>query len=194
MGEHEVTVVAAPRRPAVFLDRDGVLNHSVVRDGRPFPPATVAEFTLYEDAAAGCARLHDAGYVLVVVTNQPDVGRGTQSRDAVEAMHAKLLAAVPQIARIEVCYHAGTEHGEPCTCRKPQPGMLVRAAEALTLDLPQSWMVGDRWRDVDCGHAAGCRTVFIDRGYDEQLRQAPDFRVRSFAGAVESILQNAGRK
>ncbi len=140
------------------------------------------------DAADGCARLHAAGFVLVVATNQPDVGRGTQRRETVEAMHAKLLAELPTVSRVEVCYHAGTDHGEPCDCRKPQPGMLRRAAAALDLDLTRSWMVGDRWRDVDCGHAAGCRTVFIDYGYDERLRQQPDRRAGSFAEAVAQIL------
>lgn len=186
MGEHEV------RAPAVFLDRDGVLNRSVVRDGRPFPPGTVAEFALYPDAAPGCARLAAAGFVLVVVTNQPDIGRGTQTLATVEAMHARLRAEIPQIARIEVCPHGGTDHGQPCDCRKPQPGMIRRAAAALGLDVARSWMVGDRWRDVDCGRAAGCRTVFIERGYDEPLRELPDFRAGSLAGAADLILGKAG--
>ena len=184
MGEHEV-------RAAVFLDRDGVLNVPVVRAGRPFPPDTVEEFALYPDAAPSCARLAAAGFVLVVATNQPDVGRGTQTLAAVEAMHARLRAAIPQVACIEVCPHGGTDHGQPCDCRKPQPGMLRRAAATLGLDLGRSWMVGDRWRDVDCGHAAGCRTVFIERGYAEALRQTPDFRVGSLAAAVEVILRRA---
>ena len=177
-----------PAKPAVFLDRDGVLNPSVVRDGRPFPPATVADFVLYPDAAPSCARLAAAGFVLVVVTNQPDLGRGTQSLAAVEAMHARLLAAIPEIARVEVCPHGGADHGQPCECRKPQPGMLRRAAAVLGLDLSRSWMVGDRWRDVDAGRAAGCRTVFIERGYDEPLRELPDARVGSLAEAADVIL------
>lgn len=182
MGEREV-------KPAVFLDRDGVLNRSVVRGGRPFPPATVGEFVLYPDAVESCARLAAAGFVLVVATNQPDLGRGTQDPATVAAMHARLLKEIPQIARVEVCPHGGTDHGQPCDCRKPQPGMLRRAAAALGLDVAASWMVGDRWRDVDCGHAAGCRTVFIDRGYDEPLRERPDHVVGSLAGAVEVILR-----
>ena len=181
-------------RAAVFLDRDGVLNVPVVRAGLPFPPASVAEFTLYPDAAASCARLAAAGFVLVVATNQPDVGRGTQSLATVGAMHEWLRAAVPQIARVEVCPHGGTDHGQPCGCRKPQPGMLRRAASALDLDLGASWMVGDRWRDVDCGAAAGCRTVFIERGYAEALRVTPDFRASSLAAATEVILGDGGRR
>lgn len=186
MGEHEV------KRRAVFLDRDGVINRSIVREGRPYPPADVKDFELYEDVAAGCARLAAAGYLLVVVTNQPDVGRGTQMRAAVDAMHRKMLEALPQIARVEVCWHAGAAWADPCDCRKPQPGMVLRAAKALNIDLTQSFLIGDRWRDVDCGHGAGCRTVFIDRDYSEALKQSPDWIVQSFGQAVEVILQADG--
>jgi D-glycero-D-manno-heptose 1,7-bisphosphate phosphatase len=174
-----------PRR-AVFMDRDGTLNVPLVRDGKPYPPTTAAEFQLLPGVAENCRRLHEAGLVLVVVTNQPDVGRGTLGRDAVEAMHAHLQGLVPEIARIEVCYDAG--RGEPSRRRKPEPGMLCDAAAALDVDLAASWMVGDRWRDIDAGRAAGCRTIFIDQGYAEALRQAPDFTVRSFAEAAGIIL------
>jgi D-glycero-D-manno-heptose 1,7-bisphosphate phosphatase len=184
MGEHEVT------RPAVFLDRDGVLNRPVMREGLPFPPATLEEFELYADVAEGCAELKRAGFVLIVVTNQPDVGRGTQSRESVEALHRKLRDAAPSLDAIEICYHAGASHGEPCDCRKPKPGMLLRAAANHAIDLQRSFFVGDRWRDVDCAHAAGCRAVFIDHGYKERLRQRPEFTVGNFREAVAVILRN----
>lgn len=176
---------------AVFLDRDGVINLPVVRDGLPYPPDNVEEFSLYGDVPAGCARLKEAGFLLVVATNQPDVGRGTQSREQVESMHAVMTAALPQIDRVEVCYHPG--RGASCDCRKPAPGMLLRAADALGIDLGASFMVGDRWRDVDCGHAAGCTTVLLDRGYQEELRQPPDHTVQTFTEAVEVILDSARR-
>ena len=172
---------------AVFLDRDGVINRPAVRDGLPYPPDTAEEFDIYEDVPAGCARLKEAGFVLIVATNQPDVGRGTQSREQVEAIHAVMQAALPEIERVEVCYHPGGAASD-CTCRKPAPGMLLQAAEALDISLTHSFMVGDRWRDVDCGHAAGCRTVFVERGYREALRVPPDFIVGSFAEAAEIIL------
>jgi D-glycero-D-manno-heptose 1,7-bisphosphate phosphatase len=129
--------------------------------------------------------LNDAGFVLVVATNQPDVSRGIQSREVVECMHARMAAALP-IDRIEVCYDPSPEGSE---CYKPAPGMLRRAAAQMALDLSQAYMVGDRWRDVDCGHAAGCATVFIDRGYAEKLRQPPDFRAASLLHAAEIILR-----
>lgn len=175
-------------RPAVFLDRDGTLNAPVIRNGKPYPPATVAEFHLLDGVASGCAQLKAAGFVLVVATNQPDVGRGTQSQAVVEAMHAHLLRLVPQIDLIQVCYHGGTDHGQACDCRKPKPTMLLDAARRLGLDPARSWMIGDRWRDIDCGHAAGCRTIFLDWGYTEQLRARPDFTVKSFPEAVGIIL------
>jgi D-glycero-D-manno-heptose 1,7-bisphosphate phosphatase len=184
MGEHKVS------RPAVFLDRDGVLNRPVIRDGLPLPPARVEDLEVYPDVAEGCAALKEAGFILIVATNQPDVGRGTQSREAVEVMHAKLRAAVPALDAIEVCYHAGANHGEPCNCRKPKPGMLLRSAASHQIDLRRSYLVGDRWRDIDCAHAAGCRAIFIDHGYREPLREKPEFTVTTFREAVAAILKN----
>jgi D-glycero-D-manno-heptose 1,7-bisphosphate phosphatase len=185
MGKHEVT------RRAVFLDRDGVLNRAVVRNGHPHPPAHLEDFELHEDVATGCARLKAAKFLLVVITNQPDVGRGTQGREAVEAMHLKMQSALPCLDRIEICYHAGERYGEPCDCRKPRPGLILRAAAELKIDLCASYVIGDRWRDIDCARAAGCRAIFIQRGYQENLREAPDFTVTNFKDAVNALLSDA---
>ena len=178
-------------RPAVFLDRDGTLNLQVVRAGKPYPPATLAEFALFPGVPEACAQLAAAGYVLVVATNQPDVGRGDQAQSVVEAMHARLRELVPAINKIEVCYAPGqgVAHAEDYR-RKPAPGMITDAASNLGLDLARSWMVGDRWRDIDCGQRAGLRTVFIDFGYDEALRAAPDFTVQDFTAAAAVILRS----
>ncbi|HXA13529.1 MAG TPA: HAD-IIIA family hydrolase [Opitutaceae bacterium] len=173
-------------RPAVFLDRDGTLNVQVIRDGQPYPPATLEEFRLFDEVPAACRALKAAGFALVVATNQPDVGRGTQPQAVVEAMHARLQKLVPEIERIEACYDPG--RGEPSRRRKPEPGMLLDAAAALGLDLARSWMIGDRWRDIDCGKRAGVRTVFIDFGYTEELHTPPDFTVKNFAEAARIIL------
>ncbi len=170
---------------AVFLDRDGVINAAVVRDGKPYPPASVAEFALLPGVEEACAELKAAGFLLVVATNQPDVGRGTQRREEVEAMHAAMSAQLP-IDRVEVCYDPG--QGQPSESRKPAPGMLLRAALEMGIDLTASWMIGDRWRDIDCGAAAGCRTIFIDYGYDETLRAQPDFRAASLRAAAAIVL------
>jgi D-glycero-D-manno-heptose 1,7-bisphosphate phosphatase len=174
------------RRAAVFLDRDGTLNIQVIRNGEPYAPDKLEDFRLFPEVPAACRALKAAGFALVVATNQPDVGRGTQSQAVVEAMHARLQQLVPEIERIEVCYDPG--RGEPSRRRKPGPGMLLDAAAALGLDLARSWMVGDRWRDIDCGQRAGVRTVFIDFGYAEKLNTPPDFTVKSFAEAARIIL------
>jgi D-glycero-D-manno-heptose 1,7-bisphosphate phosphatase len=170
---------------AVFLDRDGVINVSIVRDGKPYPPWTVEDFQVLPGVTEACRQLREAGFSLVVATNQPDVGRGQLARETVEEMHRIMCEQLP-IDRVEVCYEPGG--GEPSEFRKPRPGMLLRAARELDLDLAQSFMVGDRWRDIDCGYAAGCKTIFIDRGYDEALRQQPDFTAPDLSGAAQIIL------
>jgi D-glycero-D-manno-heptose 1,7-bisphosphate phosphatase len=180
MGEHEVT----GQHRAVFLDRDGTVSRAIVRDGKPYTPATLEEFRLVDDAVEACRRLKAAGFLLVIVTNQPDVGRGTQRKEMVEQMHGALLKQLP-IDRIEVSYDSGDM---PSEFRKPAPGMLLRAAGEIGIDLKRSFMVGDRWRDIDCGHAAGCTTILIDYGYREELRQAPDHRVKTLCEAANVIL------
>lgn len=181
----------SPLRPAVFLDRDGTLNAPVVRDGQPYPPATLDEFVLLPGVAEACRALHAAGYTLVVATNQPDVGRGTTPAALVDAMHTQLRTLIPEIARIEVCIAPGQgrEHPENRR-RKPEPGMLLDAATTLGLDLRRSWTIGDRWRDIDCGARAGVRTVFLDLGYREELRTAPDFTAPNLSAAARIVLAN----
>jgi D-glycero-D-manno-heptose 1,7-bisphosphate phosphatase len=171
---------------AVFLDRDGVINRALEREGQPFPPTSLGEFEILPGVPEACARLKQAGFLLVVATNQPDVGRGTLGQEVVETIHAHLRRVLP-VDRVEVCYHPGGK--TECECRKPKPGMLLRAARELDIDPAQSWMVGDRWRDIDCGHAAGCRTIFIDYGYAEVLRAPPDFRCQSLLEATGIILK-----
>jgi D-glycero-D-manno-heptose 1,7-bisphosphate phosphatase len=173
-------------RRAVFLDRDGVINRAIVRDGRPYPPATVEAVEVLPGVADGLARLHDAGFRLVVVTNQPDIARGTQGRDVVDAIHARLASLLP-IDEFRVCDH---DDDDLCACRKPKSGLLEEAARAAGIDLPASFMVGDRWRDVEAGRAAGCRTIFIDYHYAERRPDAPDVTVQSLAEAVDWILNH----
>lgn len=171
---------------AVFLDRDGVINRALVRENKPYPPRSTEEFEVLPGVAEACARLKAAGYLLVVATNQPDVDRGTLARETVETIHRHMCSLLP-IDSVEVCYDAGG--GDPPNeLRKPRPGMLLKAARELGIDLGQSYMVGDRWRDIDCGKAAGCRTIFIDYGYDEPLRAQPDYRVANLGEAADIIL------
>ncbi len=171
-------------RRCVFLDRDGVLNRAIVRDGLPYPPASLAEFELMPGAAGACAALKSAGFLLVVVTNQPDVARGTQTREAVERINQALRSQIP-VDDIRVCYHDGKD---ACHCRKPRPGLLLDAARDFQIDLSRSYMIGDRWKDIEAGYRAGCTTVFLDWNYDEKQPEAPNFRASSLRTAVEWIL------
>jgi len=176
--------VRRPSRRAVFLDRDGVLNRASVRDGRPYPPDTLEEFEILPDVPDALERLHAAGFLLIGATNQPDVTRGTQVPEVVEAMHEKLLRTLP-ITAIFVCY----DEDDDCPRRKPNPGLLIEAARVHAIDLEASFMVGDRWRDIEAGRRAGCKTIFIDRGYTErQPDPAPDHIATGLAGAVDWIL------
>lgn len=170
---------------AVFLDRDGVINSAIVRDGKPYPPRTREEFKLLPGVTEACAKLRAAGFNLIVATNQPDVGRGTIDASVVEELHRAMMDLLP-LDRIEVCYDGSDK--EASGFRKPAPGMLIRAADELGIDLSRSFMVGDRWRDIDCGHAAGCKTIFIDYGYSEPLRREPHFRAGSLIEAAALIL------
>jgi D-glycero-D-manno-heptose 1,7-bisphosphate phosphatase len=176
-------------RRAVFFDRDGVLNEAIVRDGKPYPPGNLAEVKLVEGAIEGCRLLKSAGFLLIGVTNQPDVARGTAPREQVEGINDHIRARVG-LDEFRVCYH---DDADQCSCRKPKPGLLLDAAKDWGIDLGSSFMVGDRWRDVQAGARAGCRTVFLDRGYKENLRDTPDATVSCFEDAVSWILERRGK-
>jgi D-glycero-D-manno-heptose 1,7-bisphosphate phosphatase len=168
----------------LFLDRDGVINRSLIRGGKPFPPSTVDELEILSGVREALSLTHEAGIVNVVVTNQPDVATGKQRRAVVEDMH-KLLRRKLAIDDIRVCYHADIDQ---CECRKPRPGMLLDAAHDLELDLASSFLVGDRWRDIGAAHAAGCAAFFIDYSYEEQRPELPYTTVASLLEAVQLIL------
>ena len=172
------------KRRAVFLDRDGVINRAIIKGGKPYPPAGVCEVEILPGVLGALEKLKVAGFVLIVVTNQPDVGRGLISREVVEEINCYLAMALP-IDRFIVCYHDDSDN---CKCRKPLPGMLFVGASEFDLDLSQSFMVGDRWRDMEAGKGAGCKTLFIDYGYNEKQPKSFDFRVSSLQEAAKIIL------
>jgi D-glycero-D-manno-heptose 1,7-bisphosphate phosphatase len=171
-------------RAAVFLDRDGVINRPLLRGQRPYPPRSLAELELLPGVAAALAALRSAGYCLVVVTNQPDVARGTTPRSTVDAINARLQSLLPLDA-VRTCVH---DDADRCDCRKPAPGLITAAARELQLECSTSYMVGDSWRDIEAGRRAGCRTIFVDQGYAE-TPACCDFRVRSLAEAAYIILR-----
>ncbi len=181
---YEMGVRRQMMRPAVFLDRDGVINRAFIRGGIPHPPSSLQELEILPGVPEALSALRTHGYLLVVVTNQPDVARGTSSRELVDSVHGRLRREL-DLDAILTCFH---DSGDECECRKPKPGLLHRAAEDFGIDLSSSFMVGDRWRDVEAGRRAGCRTFFIDGGYDEKRPGSFDFRVGSLLDASKVIL------
>jgi D-glycero-D-manno-heptose 1,7-bisphosphate phosphatase len=168
----------------VFIDRDGVLNAPVVRDGLPYPPEDSSHLRLLPGVPESCASLRAAGLALIVVSNQPDIARGTIDAAEVEAINDRLETLLG-LDEVIVCPHDDTDG---CECRKPKPGMILKAAAQRDLDLGRSVMVGDRWRDIAAGRAAGVKTVFVDRGYAEPMREAADLTVNELREAVPWIL------
>lgn len=172
-------------RRAIFLDRDGVLNNAIVREGKPYPPATLAELVIADDVLPALQALKAAGYLLLGATNQPDVVRGKVTRETVEAINQHLMTALP-LDEMRVCYH---DDQDDCACRKPKPGLITSAAEDFDVDVKQSFMIGDRWRDIEAGQQAGCKTIWINRCYQEQgPKQAPDKAVMNLREAANWIL------
>ena len=169
---------------AVFLDRDGVINANLERDGKPVAPRSHAEFRILPGVEDAVVRLKGAGYLLIVVTNQPDVAKGLVDRADVEIMHAEIRRRMP-VDEIMVCCHVDADN---CRCRKPKPGMLLDAAARYAIDLPRSYIVGDRWRDVEAGRRAGCTAIFIDYGYPQEGINEPDKVLGSLSAAADFIL------
>jgi len=190
--KHEKTKTASEHNPksAIYMDRDGVLNVSIVKNGKTFPPDNIEDFILLPGVKTACQRLKNAGFFLIVVTNQPDIATGRQRREIVEAMHDKLKKLLP-IDDIRVCYHIDEDN---CDCRKPKPGMLFATASDYGLDLSKSFLVGDRWRDIEAGQRAGCDCFFIDYHYRERRPVEPFESVHSLEEAAEIILSGTSEK
>lgn len=172
------------KQPAVFLDRDGVLNQALVRNRKPFPPPSVDDVVIPDEVPPALAALSKAGFLLIGVTNQPDVARGTQKKEVVEAINKLLMASLP-VENIFVCYH---DDPDGCDCRKPLPGLLLQASEKYAIHLPTSFMIGDRWKDIEAGRQAGCRTILLQREYAEKIATKPDLIASKISEAVDWIL------
>ena len=175
-------------RPAVFLDRDGVLVRAEVRGGKSYAPRRLEDFRLLPGVSEAVRSLHTAGFLTIVVTNQPDIGNGFIGADVVAAMHEILRKKLP-LDVIEVCPHRAADN---CDCRKPKAGMLIAAAQRFSVDFSASFMVGDRCSDVVAGRSVGCYTLFVDRGYDRCTDVKPDAVVKSLRQAVQHILSRTG--
>lgn len=174
---------------AVFLDRDGVLNEAVVRGGKPYSPASVDEVVISADAPAALASLRQHGYRLIMATNQPDIARKLMPRETVERINRFICDSLP-IDAVEMCEHDDSDN---CECRKPRPGLLTRAARRDGIDLAQSFMIGDRWSDIEAGRSAGCRTVLIGSGYGD-ITLPPHAAVSNLADAAAWIVAQSQRR
>lgn len=169
---------------AVFLDRDGVINANVERGGKPVAPTTMKDFRILPGVEDAVAALKDAGFLIVIVTNQPDIGTGRTPLAELEAMHAEVRRRMP-VDAIKACFHVDADN---CLCRKPKPGMITETAAELGISLADSYMIGDRWRDVEAGRAAGCKTFFVDYGHPQDGPLHPDWTVHSLPDAAGMIL------
>src|SRR5215211_7083432 len=173
------------KRRAAFLDRDGVLNRAFIVDGVPHPPASVAQLEVLPGVVDACRLLREAGFLLIVVTNQPDIARRTQRHEVVAEINDALRAELD----FDALYFCPHDDRDRCDCRKPRPGMLLTAAAEHGIDLRQSTMAGDRDRDIEAGRAAGCRTVFIDHHYVRPPVPPADLTVDSLRADVEWIIK-----
>lgn len=171
---------------AVFLDRDGVLNKAIVKNGKPYPPSSLSELQVLSGVPEALRKLKEKGFLTIVITNQPDVARGITTRATVEGINRQLVENLA-IDHIFTCYH---DNDFNCDCRKPKPGQLFVAAERFSIDLRRSFMIGDRWSDMAAGAAAACSTIFIDYGYQERQPDDYDYVTTSLEAAVKIILEN----
>jgi D-glycero-D-manno-heptose 1,7-bisphosphate phosphatase len=171
---------------AVFLDRDGVINRAFVVNGVPTPPKNLEEVEFLDGVKEAIKLLNENGFTVVVVTNQPDVARGSVTRESVDSINTYLGHELG-VEHFYTCFH---DDSQECDCRKPMPGLLWKAARELDLDLQNSYMVGDRWRDITAGQAVGCLCFFIEYEYVEKSPVLPYTKVFSLTEAVDFILES----
>ena len=170
---------------AIFMDRDGVLNRVFLHaDGKTHPPKTLEQLEILPGVPEACRSLRRAGFLLIVVSNQPDVARGTQQREVVEAINQTLRLQIA-LDEVRICFH---DNEDKCFCRKPKPGLLLDAARAWGINTGQSFMIGDRWTDIEAGLRAGCKTVLVNASYRELARSRPHFQAGSLLEAAGWIL------
>lgn len=169
-------------KQAVFLDSDGVLNEAIINNGKPAAPTSLNQLVIPDEVLPALERLKAEGYLLICVTNKPDIERGLMTQADLDAIIKKLQEELP-LDDIFICYKEGSP------CYKPNPGLLIEAAKKYKVDLLYSYMIGDRWRDIGAGQNAGCKTIWIDRGYQEQKpNPQANFTAHSLTEAVDWIL------
>ena len=175
---------------AIFLDRDGVINSSIIVDGKPYPPSNLEELEILPGVEEALSMFRENGYLCVVITNQPDVARGKVSLESVEELNNHLRENLA-LDDIYSCYH---DDKDQCECRKPKPGALLSASHMYNVNLNDSYMIGDRWRDIEAGQNAGCKTIFIDYNYAEKRPIGQTYTTGSLLEAVKLILGGKNEK
>ncbi len=171
-------------KKAIFLDRDGVINNTLLKMGKMRAPYTLEEFSFINGVREAVTKLKEKGFVLIVVTNQPDVARGWVSREGVDVVNQYVMSEL-EVDDLISCFH--TEK-DGCECRKPKPGMLTNSAKKWDVDLSRSFMVGDRMSDVEAGLAAGCTTILVGDGEEDVGLKSPHFRAKDLNSSVQWIL------
>lgn len=180
---------APAAKKGVFLDRDGVLSKVIFRNGKPCSARTLEEFEIFPFAGPCLERLHRAGYVLLIITNQPDIARGKMDLQTLEGMNRILLERLggdSGVRKVYFCPHDGLDQ---CLCRKPQPGMILQGAKEWGLDLKKSFVIGDRGSDAEAGQRAGCKTLLLRTPFNTDAR--PDYWAKDLHEACQMILSLA---
>jgi D-glycero-D-manno-heptose 1,7-bisphosphate phosphatase len=172
------------KNKAVFLDRDGVINYAIIKNGKPFSPNTLKEFVLVKDVKKSLDFLINHGFMLIIVTNQPNVARGLTTKDSQEEIN-NYIHSLLDITDIFACYH---DDIDICECRKPKPGLIINAIEKYDIDLKRSFLIGDRWKDIEAAKSIGCRSIFLDNSYQEKQPKLYTYTTKNLADAVKLII------
>ncbi len=171
-------------KKAVFLDRDGVVNKALVVNGKPYSPRLVEEVEIIPGVVQSVFELKNAGFEVIVVTNQPDIARKKITVEIIKEIH-DFIRKETGIIDFYFCPHDDIDN---CQCRKPKVGLITQAAIDLKINLNQSYLVGDRWKDITAGQLAGCKCFFIDEDYSESKPSMPYTQVESLKEATWKIL------
>lgn len=175
-------------KKAFFLDRDGVINKAKIIKGKPYPPASLSELTILDGVEEAVYRLKEKQFLVGIVTNQPDIATGKTNIELVNEINSYIRKRL-QLDFVQMCVHV---ESDKCSCRKPKPGMLFDQARRDSIDLNESYMVGDRWRDIEAGIAAGTKTVWLENNYSEKKPSSFDYKTESLYEFVFGDWLNVG--
>jgi len=171
------------RNKAIFWDRDGIMNKVIMRKGETSSPWKLEEFEILPDVKKCLEASKEMGFLNIVFTNQPDISRGFLKIEDLEKMHKVILETLP-VDEIKVCPHDDKDN---CSCRKPKPGLILEAVKKWSIDLEKSYVVGDGWKDIKAGKAAGCKTFLLRREYNKNYQKDYDFEIDNLKKTVEII-------